>query len=75
MDSSAKQFREVPTRFRNARVSRLVTIKRRAEYLNGAWLARDEASLTRELDEGDLEERRRIGAAAGAAWVARARGR
>lgn len=68
------QFNQIPTNPKRRRLrSRLETIKRRALYLTGAWLARDEASLIRELDEHDLAERRRVGATAGAAWVGRGR--
>lgn len=73
MSDSARQFREPqprPPRKRN----RLMTIARRAQYLTGAWLGHDPGSMIRELDDGEIAERKRLGAAAGAAWVANTRG-
>lgn len=84
--SSLEQFREshpvgrigrhepTPSRRAPKPGGRLTKIRQRAVMMQGEFLQRDEATLTRDLTEDEVEEQRRVGVATGAAWVARARG-
>ena len=71
-----RQFREPVTRPPRKR-SRIMTIARRAQYLTGAWLGVDSGALREvgDYDHGSIAGGlSATGTAAGAAWVAKARG-
>lgn len=55
-------------------MTRRSLIKARAAYLRGEFLVRDEASMTRDVDDEEMSRRRQAGERAGAEWVARHRG-